>query len=147
MTNAKAKPAGRRAGRVGAKAQSANKPIAAQRPVRAATAASAKTNGIIWPGRNDPRVLAQIAALRGLSTDKLRERWTELFDIPPPPVGRGYLEGRLTYRIQELAYGGLRKETLDRLRALAKQYDMPGSIVERRRQRAPEPLAVRPPLA
>jgi hypothetical protein len=32
------------------------------------------------------------------------------------------LEGRLAYRIQELAYGGLSREALERLRALAKQY-------------------------
>jgi hypothetical protein len=29
---------------------------------------------------------------------------------------------RLAYRIQELAYGGLSRETLERLRAMAKQY-------------------------
>jgi hypothetical protein len=33
------------------------------------------------------------------------------------------LESRLAYRIQELAYGGLKKETVERLRVMAKHYD------------------------
>src|SRR6266436_8296973 len=37
-------------------------------------------------------------------------------------VDRRFLESRLAYRIQELAYGGLSRETLERLRAMAKQY-------------------------
>ena len=37
--------------------------------------------------------------------------------------GRRFLESRLAYRIQELAYGGLKKETVERLRVLARQYD------------------------
>jgi Protein of unknown function (DUF2924) len=36
---------------------------------------------------------------------------------------RRFLESRLAYRIQELAYGGLKKETVERLRVLGKQYD------------------------
>jgi hypothetical protein len=37
-------------------------------------------------------------------------------------LNRRFLESRLAYRIQELAYGGLSRETLGRLRAMAKQY-------------------------
>ena len=50
-----------------------------------------------------------------------------------PPYNRRFLEHRLAYRIQELAYGGLKPETLRRLRALAKELD--GGDPERRRRR------------
>jgi Protein of unknown function (DUF2924) len=68
-------------------------------------------------------VLARIAALKALPATKLRQQWRELFDAEPPPYNRRFLESRLAYRIQELAYGGLKKETVERLRVLAKQYE------------------------
>lgn len=67
-------------------------------------------------------VLAQLAALRGAPAGALKARWRELFDTEPPAYNRCFLESRLAYRIQELAYGGLSRETLDRLKAMAKQY-------------------------
>jgi len=70
----------------------------------------------------DP-VLAQLAALKGAPAAALKAKWRALFDTEPPPYNRRFLESRLAYRIQELAYGGLKKETVDRLRVLAKQYD------------------------
>jgi hypothetical protein len=70
----------------------------------------------------DP-VLAQLAALKGATANVLRDKWRALFDTEPPPYNRRFLESRLAYRIQELAYGGLKKETVERLRVLAKQYD------------------------
>jgi Protein of unknown function (DUF2924) len=70
----------------------------------------------------DP-VLAQLAALRGAPASALKTKWRALFDTEPPAYNRRFLESRLAYRIQELAYGGLKKETVERLRVLAKQYD------------------------
>jgi hypothetical protein len=67
-------------------------------------------------------VLAQLAALKGASADALKVRWRELFDTEPPPYNRRFLESRLAYRIQELAYGGLSRETMERLTAMSKQY-------------------------
>src|SRR5215475_9077030 len=67
-------------------------------------------------------VLAQLAALKGAPADILKARWRELFDTEPPAYNRRFLESRLAYRIQELAYGGLSRDTLDRLKAMAKQY-------------------------
>jgi hypothetical protein len=46
-----------------------------------------------------------------------------LFGTEPPPYKRRFLESRLAYRTQELAYGGLRPETLARLEALGEQID------------------------
>src|SRR5437588_12630436 len=68
-------------------------------------------------------VLAQLAALKTAPAPTLKAKWRELFDREPPPYNRRFLEGRLAYRIQELAYGGLKKETVERLRVLARQYD------------------------
>lgn len=67
-------------------------------------------------------VLSQLAALKGAPAPALRAKWRELFDTEPPAYNRRFLESRLAYRIQELAYGGLSRETLERLRAMAKQY-------------------------
>jgi hypothetical protein len=66
-------------------------------------------------------VLAQLAALKGAPAPVLKARWRELFGAEPPPYNRSFLERRLAYRIQELAYGGLKRDTTERLRALAKQ--------------------------
>jgi Protein of unknown function (DUF2924) len=67
-------------------------------------------------------VLSQLAALKGAPADVLKARWRELFDTEPPAYNRRFLESRLAYRIQELAYGGLSRDTLERLKAMAKQY-------------------------
>jgi hypothetical protein len=67
-------------------------------------------------------VLAQLTALKGAPAGVLKARWRELFDTEPPAYNRRFLENRLAYRIQEMAYGGLSRETLDRLKAMAKQY-------------------------
>ena len=64
-------------------------------------------------------VLASIAALSTLPMPALKERWRELFQTDPPPFNRAYLESRLTYRIQELAYGGVSAATTARLDAIA----------------------------
>jgi hypothetical protein len=68
-------------------------------------------------------VLAQLAALKGLPTQDLKRRWRELFETEPPPYNRRFLESRLAYRIQELAYGGLKPETVERLEARANELD------------------------
>ena len=68
-------------------------------------------------------VLAQLAALRNAPVAELKRKWRDLFDYEPPPYNRRFLEHRLAYRIQELAYGGLSKETLERLDALADELE------------------------
>jgi hypothetical protein len=68
-------------------------------------------------------VLSQLAALKGAPALVLKAKWRELFETEPPAYNRRFLESRLAYRIQELAYGGLSRETLGRLRAMAKQYE------------------------
>ena len=78
-------------------------------------------------------MLAQLAALKGAPAPALKARWRELFDSEPPPYNRRFLESRLAYRIQELAYGGLKPETLERLKALGEAIRRrPGVSVRKR---------------
>ena len=79
-------------------------------------------------------VLAQIAALKEKPINALKQKWRDLFETEPPPYNRRFLEHRLAYRIQELAYGGLKPETVRRLRQLAEELD--GGNPARRRQSA-----------
>lgn len=85
-------------------------------------------------------VLAQLAALKTTPTPALKQQWRDLFDREPPPYNRKFLESRLAYRIQELVYGGLRKETIERLEALGEQLDG-GDITKRRIRADPRPIA------
>lgn len=78
-------------------------------------------------------VLAQIASLKLHATPVLKARWRELFGTEPPAYNRRFLESRLAYRIQELAYGGLKPETVERLEALGEQLDGGNPIVRRTR--------------
>jgi hypothetical protein len=66
-------------------------------------------------------VLARLAALKTTPTPDLKAQWRGLFETEPPAFNRRYLESRLAYRIQELAYGGLKAETVERLEALGEQ--------------------------
>ena len=70
----------------------------------------------------DP-IPARVAALKTTPTLDLKQQWRELFDSEPPPFNRRYLESRLAYRIQELAYGGLKPETIRRLERLGEELD------------------------
>jgi hypothetical protein len=68
---------------------------------------------------DDPAVLARLANLQAMAIRDLKAEWRSLFGTEPPPNNRKYLESRLAYRIQELAFGGLKAETVKRLAALA----------------------------
>ena len=78
-------------------------------------------------------VLGRLAALKTAGTPVLKQQWRELFGAEPPPYNRKFLESRLAYRIQELAYGGLKRETLSRLEALGEQFDGGKTTVRRLR--------------
>jgi len=68
-------------------------------------------------------VLAQLAALKTAAVADLKQKWRDLFDREPPPYNRRFLESWLAYRIQELAYGGLSEETIERLEAIADELE------------------------
>jgi len=88
---------------------------------------------------SDP-VLARLAALKTTPTPDLKRQWRDLFETEPPPYNRRFLESRLAYRIQELAYGGLKPETIARLEALGQQLDG-GNMVLRRTRAEEKPIS------
>jgi hypothetical protein len=86
------------------------------------------------------QVLARLAALKTTPTPKLKEQWRQLFESEPPAFNRRYLESRLAYRIQELAYGGLRPETARRLEQLGEELDG-GRVNVRKRPANDRPIS------
>jgi hypothetical protein len=85
-------------------------------------------------------IVARVAALKTASTPDLRAMWRDLFDAEPPLYSRRYLESRLAYRIQELAYGGLKPETIERLEAIADSL-AGGDPAKRRHRGSDRPIA------
>jgi hypothetical protein len=85
-------------------------------------------------------VLARVAALKTTPTPALKESWRALFGTEPPAYNRRFLESRLAYRIQELAFGGLKRATVERLEALGEQLDG-GNITLRRTRLDDRPIA------
>ena len=76
---------------------------------------------------------ARLAGLKTTPTPDLKAQWRDLFDSEPPPFNRRYLESRLAYRIQELAYGGLKPETVKRLEELGDGLEAETAPVRKRR--------------
>ncbi len=87
----------------------------------------------------DP-ILTRLTALKTTPTPKLREQWRQLFASEPPPFNRQYIESRLAYRIQELAYGGLKPETVRRLEKMGEELDG-GRINVRKRPANDRPVS------
>ena len=84
-------------------------------------------------------VPARLAALPQSDIRDLKAQWRSLFGSEPPPYNRRFLESRLAYRIQELAHGGLKPETIARLEALGEQIDG-GNITLRRIRHEQRPI-------
>lgn len=84
-------------------------------------------------------VLARLAGLQTTPIADLKAQWRTLFGTEPPPFNRPYLQSRLAYRIQELAFGGLKPETVARLEALGEQLDG-GKVTLRRGIHADRPI-------
>jgi Protein of unknown function (DUF2924) len=83
---------------------------------------------------------ARLAALKTTPLPELKAQWRELFGTEPPGHNRRFLESRLAYRIQELAYGGLKPETIRRLEALGEQF-ADRNITRRRTRHDAMPIA------
>jgi site-specific DNA recombinase len=69
--------------------------------------------------RTRKSVLRQMAMLRSMSLDQLREKWLDLYGTEPPKYKKQFLIKRLAYRIQELFYGGLSEQAKAHLRRVA----------------------------
>ena len=83
---------------------------------------------------------ARLAALKTIPFPELKAQWRELFETDPPPYNRRSLENRLAYRIQEVAFGGLKPETIKRLEALGERYDS-DNVATRRIRHDATPIA------
>ena len=79
-------------------------------------------------------VLPRLAALRTAPIADLKQQWRTLYGKEPPAFSRSYIESRLAYRIQELAYGGLKAELVKHLEELGEQIDGKNMILRRVRQ-------------
>ncbi len=79
------------------------------------------------------KVLARIVALKSMPIDQLKKTWRDLYSTEPPAYNRRFLENRLAYRLQELAYGGLKTSTVRRLEELGDQLDGGNPRVRSRR--------------
>ena len=70
--------------------------------------------------RSKAKVEAEIDGLESLSHAELKARWNELYDVRcPKHMSRKFLLGAVAKRIQENAFGGLRKSTRRRLARIA----------------------------
>ena len=64
---------------------------------------------------SDSNVIARVAALETMTINQLKSLWLEWFDHQPSSTNREFLVGRLAYRAQELAYGGLQTKAKNQL--------------------------------
>jgi hypothetical protein len=90
------------------------------------TATKPKQQGLPRPAEDaatDGAVLAQLAAMQKLSVIELKAKWETLLGTPAPNNARAFLELRIGYRIQELTYGGLTRETRRVLDLLADEVE------------------------
>jgi hypothetical protein len=106
---------------------------------KGAIQAATETPAPVFPAIPPADVLGRLAALQAAPINALKQQWRELYGKEPPPFSRTYIQSRLAYRIQELAYGGLRPETRARLEALGEQLDG-GTVVLRRIRADSRPL-------
>ena len=58
----------------------------------------------------------------------MRQEWRRLYRAEPPRLSCDSMMRALTYRIQEIAFGGLSKATLRRLATLAAEFESDGRI-------------------
>ncbi len=72
---------------------------------------------------NDPQVLARLAALKTMTVRELKAEWSKLMGSDAPNNSSQFMIQRLSYRIQELAFGGMSKPLVRTLDALADEYE------------------------
>ena len=77
--------------------------------------------------------VARVAALPSMKAGELKDLWRDLFQQEPPPFNRRFLENRLAYRIQELAYGPLAPQTRKRLEQMGEKLDGGQPDIRKRR--------------
>lgn len=79
--------------------------------------------------------LKQLTELQNMSMAELQDIWPQYFDGEPPKFNRINLERKIAYRIQELAFGGLTKETKEQIKRM--KNDINVGIMKRNRDMPP----------
>jgi hypothetical protein len=96
------------------------------------TAKHAKAPALPRPGEDpatDGAILTQLTALQHMTVNELKKKWEALLGTTAPNNARAFLELRIGYRIQELTYGGLSRDTRRTLELLADEVE--GKIVRK----------------
>ena len=70
-------------------------------------------------GATNQSVLHQINEIQRMSLPELKKKWIDLFGSDPGKLSKQYMTRRLAYRVQELTFGGLSKQTRDKLTSIA----------------------------
>ena len=63
-------------------------------------------------------VRRELLALQHMTLDELKDKWVALYGKAAPNFGVPFLRRRLSYRVQELAYGGVSKATLQKIKEI-----------------------------
>ena len=81
-------------------------------------------------------VLKQVADLKNLTHEELKNLWRTLNGDKPPAYNRMFIINRLAYRIQEIAYGGLSNASREQMQRILKDggFDANGCDSSRRRK-------------
>jgi len=74
---------------------------------------------------HQPSVAALLARLPDMEMDELWALWDKHFHARPKNHHRGFVQSRLAYKIQELAYGGLNPTTRRQLERIGESGDLP----------------------
>lgn len=88
--------------------------------------------------------LSEIMELKQKSLSQLREKYKELYCQNPPSSNKVFLWRKIAYRIQELTYGGLAKETQTKIQELIQKYD-PVNNAGLRPDKSNEPMTNKKP--
>ena len=81
---------------------------------------------------HDP-IPARLAALKTATTPDLKQQWRDLFGTEPPGLGRVWLERKIGYLLQEIAYGGLKPATVRRLEEIGEALAAGKDVAKRAR--------------
>ncbi len=84
-----------------------------------------RNNNVKPENQIDLTIVKQIIELQNKSIKELDELWHKLFDHPPAVCSKAHMIGKLAYKIQELAYGGVDEQTEAKIRAAERDVNRP----------------------
>jgi Protein of unknown function (DUF2924) len=79
-------------------------------------------------GIDTPAIEGELDRIRSLGLEDLRREWRRLNHAEPPRISRDLLVLALSYRLQEIAHGGLNKSTRRKLQTMAKALRTTGRV-------------------